>query len=447
MADKALSACDAAAATATTSIPAQESDTWKKITIPAIVRKRNRITVGASTGRNKDYCDIVCDGTDDHLDIATALGDLPAQGGIVELGDGVFNLSATVTVDGDNVHLVGQGAGERAAGNGDGTRLVAITGFTGTHILDVDNGGATRPVASCHLRDFTLDGGSIGTGLNGIHYCSYRGHVENVRVFECTGDGFTVEGFSGWTCYDTTLWAIQSGNNDGDGIVLAGYATDVHLVHSLSHNNAGSGLHLKANTGGTQITGLHSYDNQLYGVFWDNGGGGFMKLANSKIQNSRRHGLYFDNTTAGFSDIQIANVDLRRNGRGGSSNEYDQVHFNHAVGHGIVRVLMMGIIFAADGMDDTADQYKPGYLVQADGSSVQDIALSNFAAIAGSWKNAGDGLDIWGATRPRVNNLAQGGVAPASSAWNGYGQEGLDYIKTDTNTLYKFANGDWRQLN
>ena len=66
------------------------------------------IVVAASNSIQKDRADIVCDGTDDQIEIQAAIDSIPSGGGIVNLLDGQFNISMSIKPR-KGCELIGEG--------------------------------------------------------------------------------------------------------------------------------------------------------------------------------------------------------------------------------------------------------------------------------------------------------------------------------------------------
>lgn len=70
-----------------------------------------RFVVGTSTaGWTKKDCDYLCDGTDDQVEIQSAINALPSTGGEVVVLDGVYHITASINLNKNNVTLRGCGA-------------------------------------------------------------------------------------------------------------------------------------------------------------------------------------------------------------------------------------------------------------------------------------------------------------------------------------------------
>ena len=69
-----------------------------------------RFVVGTSTAGWTDAdCDYLCDGTNDQVEINSAIQALPSGGGEIVILDGTYNITATIAMNKDNVTLSGNG--------------------------------------------------------------------------------------------------------------------------------------------------------------------------------------------------------------------------------------------------------------------------------------------------------------------------------------------------
>lgn len=117
--------------------------------------------------------DYVCDGTADQADINAALAALPTNGGIVELSEGTFSVSAQILIDRHSTIIRGQGI--------DATKIVSTTAsFDIIRIGTRQTSGIMRNNARLEYLTVTsaggaatnscifIDGGGRGTGCNNV---------------------------------------------------------------------------------------------------------------------------------------------------------------------------------------------------------------------------------------------------------------------------------------
>ena len=111
-----------------------------------------RFTVGTSTaGWTANDCDYLCDGTNDQVEINSAIQALPTGGGEVVILDGTYNITATIAMNKDNVTL---------SGNGSSTvlkRMWNSTSEEGVITVTATNGG-------CEIERLCVDGNKASYG-------------------------------------------------------------------------------------------------------------------------------------------------------------------------------------------------------------------------------------------------------------------------------------------
>lgn len=275
----------------------------------------------------KDRADYVCTGTNDQATINAALAALPGGGGMVMLSSGNFNLTAPVMVIGHGQTLAGTGTGARASASQPsvGTRLIVSAGFAGTEIVRVQLSANTAPAHGVTLRDFTVDGNSVGSNIDGVLFRSHTAAIEHVHVHRCTGNGIKVLGYASpaWATYDTVISGCIISNNGAAGVWLANMAQDDHIIGCVIFDNQDG---IRVSAGSQQITASHTYGNARYNVWFD-GSGSRTKIVNLKCEGAGQHGIYVDGTSGtGLSDLMIIACNFKDNGRS-VDNTYDHLHF------------------------------------------------------------------------------------------------------------------------
>ena len=140
------------------------------------------MVVGTSTaGWTQADCDYLCDGTDDQVEIAEAIKNLPDDGGEIAILDGAYNISSSVSFDlsadsgAKNVVLSGNGSSTVFIGNGNITfsqykSVGENLGSVNLQNLSFENVGvATQYISSCasgcrfqnsYFRSFTVQSGN-----------------------------------------------------------------------------------------------------------------------------------------------------------------------------------------------------------------------------------------------------------------------------------------------
>lgn len=131
----------------------------------------------------KNAADYVADGTDDDVEIASAIADLPAGGGEVLLSTGTFNGYARLTKV--NVTLRGSGWG------------TVVKTKDGASKLDDD--APVRVLANgCHVADLTCDGNSENNGTLDREADGIGIYADDVTVERCQVHNFMGHGIIVW---------------------------------------------------------------------------------------------------------------------------------------------------------------------------------------------------------------------------------------------------------
>ncbi len=280
--------------------------------------------------RVKDVAQYVADGTGDQDGLNAALAALPATGGRVRFW-GQMNVTGAVLLTGSGQTLEGVGTGHRgnASQSSVGSRITVSSGFSGTEVVRVQLTSNDKPAHGVRLAHFTVDGAGVGSGVDGILFRAHTSHIDDVHVTRATGNGFRLRGYdataappSGWATYDTTMVGLKASYCAGAGVWFDEFAQDCHVLGSIFYYN----LHnIRVSAASQQITGCHTYSATDYNVWFDSGGSR-TKIVNLKCEQAGKHGVYFDGTVAGTSDIQIVGCNFKNNGET-TDNTYDHVHF------------------------------------------------------------------------------------------------------------------------
>jgi hypothetical protein len=188
--------------------------------------------------------------------IQTAIGALPAHGGVIYFPAGVYSCSGALTVDQSYVTLMGDGYGfatQITVPSGTISRTAAI-------IL-----GNTAPVSQCSVRDLAVvvDGGAHavnpGTG-HGIVIAGDNCLVENVIVRWCSGDDYHFGQDLLNTATQTTVASASNGQALPQATVnvasTTGFASSGQLI---TRKTSGACAYITyTGTTGTTFTGCSS---------------------------------------------------------------------------------------------------------------------------------------------------------------------------------------------
>jgi hypothetical protein len=170
-----------------------------------------------------------------------------------------------------------------------------------TSVIRVQRAANDHPCSHIGIRDLSIDGASIGSGVKGLHFRSYQGYVENVQITDCTGIGLHVEGYAGWGTYDSRFHSLLIKDCDDAGVRCSTRGEDLHFTQVISlHNKYGAWI----SAASEQFTACHFYDSTEYNIFLD-GGGTRSKFTGCKIEGAAKHNMVIDGTTAGIGEVQI----------------------------------------------------------------------------------------------------------------------------------------------
>ncbi len=330
----------------------------------------------------KDY-GAVGDGTaDDTAAIQAALDAVPTGGRAVYIPAGRYRITSTLLIKIDGTTLYGDGAANRfgATQTSIGTRIEASTGVTGSMIL-VQRVANDRPVQGVSLRDFTLEGMLIGTGVAGITFRVNQGHIDRVHVWRCTGDGIKYMGYASpaWDTYDTITTSTLVGYCLGTGAKLDIDSADTHFTNCVFLSNQDN----FSSSGGasTQVTACHFYSPNARNIYF-NGSGTRSKFMNCKIEGSGEHSVLLDSTLGGYSDIQFTGCGFANIADTSLTNTWDFINIQGPSGTGTSRTTIVGCNFSLKG----GSTIKARYAINLSTSTAQTTTiLANSFGPASHW--------------------------------------------------------------
>lgn len=282
-----------------------------------------------AAAETKLHADIVCDGTDDHTDINTAITAAAATGGKVLLSEGTFVIAGEISLS-SNIHLQGMGIGA--------TTIQVEDSDSGTYtILDIDTLGAVT------VSDLSIDGNSLSASSNntGIAVASSMDVtlrnliVKNISRSASAGNGIHISGSSrvkvlGCAIRDCQYFGIWVESNAADivdctvsgsvdtNVCLDSSSTGCSVINTsiLSGDNVGllidGSLH--------QVIGCDIVSSDGYNVSM---GGDNSLVLGCVIKDGDNHGVYI----AGDADgCTVADCLISTNGQG-THDTYSGIHF------------------------------------------------------------------------------------------------------------------------
>lgn len=292
-----------------------------------------------------DYGCVFDGTTDDAANLQAAIDAGGANSAIIVNGPRVKH-SAAIRIESDNQALIGLGAGERlnATQTGAGTRFEPTSAVTG-QAIKVQRVANDRPVLGTYLLNFAVEGQALGTAVDGILYRSNRGAISNVAVYRMTGNGIQMQGYAGWSLYDTRVGWVQAGANAAAGIYLNTRAEDLHFLGCILFTNQDG---FRISSASEQILGCHTYDNTRYGYFFD-AGGTRTKVVGAKVEGNKGGGARLETTSGnGMSDIQLVGCGFANNWDV-TNNVIDDIYIGGDAATGCSRTMISACSFSNKG--------------------------------------------------------------------------------------------------
>lgn len=308
---------------------------------------------------------------DDRAAIQAALDAVPVGGGLVYFPPGDYGIGNTLEVKVEGTLIMGSGAGNRigATQTSIGTRVKALTGLTGS-MFRVQRAADDRPMQGVHFRDITVDGNNIGTGVNGITFRVNQGSMHSVHVWNCSGTGISVKGYSSpaWDTYDTEFAGVKVGYC-ATGAELGTGGADTQWSNCVFLSNTDNFI---VRGSSPQFSNCHFYTAGRYAIWFD-GNGSRGKFTGCKIEGSKNHMVYIDTTNGGYSDIQFTGCGFSSLSQTSiPTNTYDYVHITGPSGNGASRFTFIANSFNLKG----GGTVKARYAINATGSTVQNLILA-----------------------------------------------------------------------
>ena len=247
------------------------ANTVGAVDAPASGGKRTcRFVVGTSTAGWTDAdCDYLCDGTNDQVEINSAIQALPSGGGEIVILDGTYNITATIAMNKDNVKLSGNGNAtvlRRMWNSSTGEGVITITATNGGCCVEnifvdgnksayssSDNYGIYLSSSSNN----TITGNTCNNNYYGIYLSSSSNNTITGNTYNNNNYGIRLSSSSNNTITGNTC------NNNSYGIYL--HSSNNNTVASNTCNNNSSSIYLSKSSNNT-ITG-NTCNNNDYGIY------------------------------------------------------------------------------------------------------------------------------------------------------------------------------------
>lgn len=248
------------------------------------------ITVAASdaSGESKRAAKYVCDGTSDQSQIQAAIDALPSVGGVVQLSEGTFTVSASIQLNsGTILRGAGRGRWESDTGttialaNGVNDNVIELSASTVTHVeishLNVSGNKAnntsgngisldrTGLVSSFACRDLIKDVVVLEAAVFGVLILKPSGtgggaaDLIDVLVHDAGDDGFRVQGSD---TFATHCIALGCG---GDGWQFASGGANAQISNCKSDSCDGWGFNVSGSPR-IKFFGVEALNNAFGGI-------------------------------------------------------------------------------------------------------------------------------------------------------------------------------------
>jgi parallel beta-helix repeat protein len=209
-----------------------------------------RFVIGTSTaGWTEKDCDYLCDGTEDDVQINTAITELPPSGGEIVILDGTYNITAKVNVAKDNVSI---------RGNGNATILKRMWDSS-----TVEGVITLTEVEGCRVENLQIDGNKA-THTSSNNYGIQLSSSSNNAIIGSTCNNASTSIYLNSSSNNT----IESNNcnNNTHGIVLTSSSDNNTVTGNSLSNNESNGIYLYS-SGKNSITGNNCNNNSAIGIF------------------------------------------------------------------------------------------------------------------------------------------------------------------------------------
>jgi len=191
------------------------------------------IIVAAHDSLHPERADYVCDGTDDQVQIQTAIGALPTAGGTVLLMGGNYS-GGKIRIAASNVVVMGVGKA---------SKYILATG-SNTEAIEVGDGSAA--FSGIVVQNLKIDGNSAGGTKNALHLnenITYS-NISHVEVYNSSGDGGVYLSGSD----NNTIEFCKVHDNDHKGILIRNNSNENIISGNNVYSNGYAGIELMAAT-------------------------------------------------------------------------------------------------------------------------------------------------------------------------------------------------------
>lgn len=236
------------------------------------------VAASDAAAETKLHADAVCDGTDDHTDINTAITSVSSTGGKVLLSEGTFTIAGEISMA-SNVHLQGMGPGA--------TIVKVKDSDTGVYtILDIDTLGSVT------VSDLTIDGNSASASSNntGVVITSSTDvallnlAIKNISRNTAAGDGISTTGSQRVRILNCTVRDCQY-----RGIVAT--SGTIHVADCLITGTADTGILFDSSSTNCSVVGTSVWTTSNNGI---SAAGSDQRIIGCEVLSCDQYGIALD---------------------------------------------------------------------------------------------------------------------------------------------------------
>lgn len=209
--------------------------------------------VAAYNSIDNTNADYVCDGTDDQVEINTAINDLPSIGGSIYLREGTYVLSGDIIISKSNVALVGAGA----------STVIKIRDSHNVNINMIYASGQSKLL----IRDLCIDGNKANQSwvtMNGIYFTS----VEDSKIVNCQVENLKSNGICLLSSSDYNA-IINNTCRDNDwfyGIQLESSSHNT-IRGNTCERNYYTGIYVRSSNNNSIIGNICQENEDFHGIY------------------------------------------------------------------------------------------------------------------------------------------------------------------------------------
>jgi parallel beta-helix repeat protein len=265
--------------------------------------------VAAYNSIDAGSADYICDGTDDQVEINTAINNLPAGGGSIYLKEGTYILGDQISISQSNVCLVGTGAGTvlKIKDGKDADMNVIYASGQGNLLVE----------------DLRIDGNKVNQTAGSMYGIYFTG-VDNSKIVDCWVENLSLCGIyldvssndntvTGNTCQENNYYGIYLGNSSN--------SSNNNTVTGNTCQGNDLGIFLDGSSNNT-VTGNTCQGNDSEGISLGESSNNTVSLnivmSNSQSANNTYDGIYIYNE-GDYNSIQGNTV---RRGTGANQQRY-----------------------------------------------------------------------------------------------------------------------------